>query len=67
MLFGHYQRIVYLAQTDDATLLAKAQKAADRLGLAFEVLDTGLTALQAALAPQILHFDHDSEAHHATH
>lgn len=67
MLFGHYQRIVYLAQTDDATLLAKAQKAADRLGLAFEVLDTGLIALQAALAPQILHFDHDPEAHHATH
>ena len=67
MLFGHYQRIVYLAQTDDPTLLAKAQKAADRLGLAFEVLETGLTALQAALAPQVLHFDHDREAHHATH
>jgi len=67
MLFGHYQRVVYLAQTDDADLRAKAQKAADRLGLAFEVLETGLTALQAALAPQVLHFDHDREAHHATH
>ena len=67
MLFGHYQRVVYLAQTDDADLRAKAQKAADRLGLAFEVLETGLTALQAALAPQVLHFDHDREAHHATY
>ncbi|MDA8677300.1 DUF1638 domain-containing protein [Luminiphilus sp.] len=67
MLFGHYQRVVYLAQTDDPTLLAKAQKAADRLGLAFEVLETGLASLQSALMPQVLHFDHDREAHHATH
>ena len=67
MLFGHYQRVVYLAQTDDADLRAKAQKAADRLGLAFEVLETGLTSLESALAPQVLHFDHNREVHHATH
>jgi hypothetical protein len=67
MLFSHYQRMVYLAQTDDPKLLAKAQKAADRLGLAFEVVDTGLASLQAALTPQVLHFNHDREAQHATH
>ena len=67
MLFGHYQRIVYLAQTDDPKLHAKAQKAAERLGLAFEVLETGLAPLQSALAPQVLQLNHDSEAHHAAH
>tara|TARA_B110000444_G_scaffold238852_1_gene252777 strand:+ start:2177 stop:2806 length:630 start_codon:yes stop_codon:yes gene_type:complete len=67
MLFGHYQRIVYLAQTDDPTLLAKAQKAADRLGLAFEVVETGLASLQSALTPQVLQLNNDREAHHATH
>ena len=34
--FGHYRRLVYLAQTDDAELTAKAEAAARRLGLAFE-------------------------------
>ena len=67
MLFGHYQRVVYLAQTDDADLRAKAEKAAERLGLAFEVLEAGLTSLESALAPQVLHFDHNREVHHATH
>ena len=67
MLFGHYQRVVYLAQTDDPNLRAKAQQAADRLGLSFEVLETGLTSLESALAPQVLQFNHDGEAHHAAH
>ena len=34
--FGHYQRVVYLAQTDDDALTAAAQAAAARLGLGFE-------------------------------
>ena len=67
MLFGHYQRVVYLAQTHDPNLRAKAQQAADRLGLSFEVLETGLTSLESALAPQVLQFNHDGEAHHAAH
>ncbi len=33
--FGNYTRLVYLAQTEDADLMAKAKAAADRLGLAF--------------------------------
>ena len=34
--FGNYRRLVYLAQTDDPALTAKAEAAAARLGLAFE-------------------------------
>lgn len=42
MYFGNYRRLVYLAQTEDAELDAKAQAAADRLGLAYERRLTGL-------------------------
>eukprot|EP00903_Cladosiphon_okamuranus_P018540 g17063.t1 len=41
MYFGHYQKLIYLAQTDDPGLTARAQEAADRLGLAFERRYTG--------------------------
>jgi len=41
MIFGHYKRIVYLAQTDDAELRVAAQRAADRLGLELVVRYTG--------------------------
>lgn len=34
--FGHYEKLVFLAQTHDDTLLMKARSAADRLGLVFE-------------------------------
>ena len=44
--FGHYRRLVYLAQTDDAELTAKAEAAARRLGLGFERRWTGLGGLQ---------------------
>ena len=43
--FGHYRRLVHLAQTDDAELAAKGQAAARRLGLAFERRFTGLDGL----------------------
>ena len=36
MYFGNYRRLIYLAQTEDAELEAKARAAAERLGLAFE-------------------------------
>ncbi|MBM3637779.1 MAG: DUF1638 domain-containing protein, partial [Alphaproteobacteria bacterium] len=36
-IFGHYKRVVYLAQMPDAALEKKARKAAERLGLAFEM------------------------------
>jgi hypothetical protein len=41
MYFGHYERAVYLAQTKDPVLEAKAREAADRLGLDYEYRFTG--------------------------
>lgn len=53
--FGHYQRVVYLAQTDDAELDGKARSAADWLGLGYERRLTGYgdleTVLKARAAP----------------
>ena len=48
--FGNYRRLVYLAQTDDAELESKAQKAAERLGLAYEKRMTGLGDLEGFVA-----------------
>ncbi|MBP7240524.1 DUF1638 domain-containing protein [Amaricoccus sp.] len=50
MVFGNYERLVYLAQTDDPALDARAADAAARLGLAFERRFTGYGDLAAALA-----------------
>ena len=47
--FGNYTRLLYLAQSADAGLEAKARRAADRLGLRFEMINTGLATLEAAL------------------
>jgi Protein of unknown function (DUF1638) len=47
--FAHYTRVVYLSQTDDPDLLAMAERAADRLGLAFEHRRTGTTNLAAPI------------------
>jgi hypothetical protein len=49
--FAHYDRLVYLAQTEDPALTARAREAADRLGLAFERRFTGYGDLAAFLAP----------------
>jgi Protein of unknown function (DUF1638) len=43
--FGNYTRLLYLAQTDDPELTAKAEAAAARLGLRFERRLTGLGGL----------------------
>ncbi len=51
MIFGHYKRVVYLAQVEDADLRREAEAAAARLGLAFEVRHTGLERLAKALVP----------------
>ena len=47
--FGNYEKLVYLAQTDDPALDEKAREAAARLGLAYERRFTGFGDLQAAL------------------
>ncbi|MBR9763976.1 MAG: DUF1638 domain-containing protein [Rhodobacteraceae bacterium] len=49
MYFGHYDRLVYLAQTEDPALTAKAEEAARRLGLAFTRRFTGYGDLATAL------------------
>jgi hypothetical protein len=49
MMFGHYDRLVYLAQTDDPALDARARDAAARLGLAYERRFTGYGGLAEAL------------------
>ncbi|MEM6546926.1 MAG: DUF1638 domain-containing protein [Pseudomonadota bacterium] len=50
MYFAHYEKVVYLAQTDDPALDAKAQEAASRLGLAYERRFTGYGDLATTLA-----------------
>jgi len=51
-LFAHYERLIYLAQTDDPALDTEAARCADRLGLAYERRLTGYGDLAAALAGQ---------------
>jgi hypothetical protein len=54
--FGNYRRLVYLAQTDDPGLVVAARRAARRLGLTFEMRQTGYgdlaTSLVRAAAPR---------------
>ena len=50
MVFGNYEKVVYLAQTDDPALEAKARAAAARLGLTFEMRRTGYGDLTGFLA-----------------
>jgi Protein of unknown function (DUF1638) len=47
--FGHYRRVVYLAQFEDPVLTGKAEEAAARLGLAFERRLTGLGGVEKFL------------------
>jgi len=47
--FGNYRRLVYLAQSDDPALTAKARAAGERLGLAFERRYTGFGDLATSL------------------
>lgn len=48
--FSHYTKLVYLAQTNDPALTAKAKTCATRLGLRFERRQTGYGDLQSTLA-----------------
>ena len=50
MMFGNYEKVIFLAQTDDPVLEAKARAAAVRLGLAFEMRKTGYGDLAEFLA-----------------
>ena len=48
--FGHYTRMVWLAQEPDDELRSLAQRAADRIGLPLTVVPTGLGGLERAIA-----------------
>lgn len=48
--FGNYETLVYLAQTEDSDLDARARACATRLGLAFERRFTGYGDLGSAMA-----------------
>ncbi len=48
--FGNYQRLVYLAQTDDPTLATTARRAARRLRLRYEQRRTGYGQLATTIA-----------------
>ena len=51
-VFGNYRKLVYLAQTRDDTLEAKAREIADRLGLAYEYRFRGYGDLELFMASQ---------------
>ena len=65
--FGHYQKVVYLAQQDDDQLQLAARRAATYLGLRFETLTTGMGELGQHLERQVLNLQRVSGAHHAAH
>jgi len=48
--FAHYTRMVWLAQQPDDELRTLAQRAADRVGLPLQVVETGHGGLERALA-----------------
>jgi hypothetical protein len=47
--FGHYRRVVWLAQHPTAATRAAAERAAARLGLPLEVREVGVAALESQL------------------
>ncbi|MEM9061569.1 MAG: DUF1638 domain-containing protein [Pseudomonadota bacterium] len=49
MIFGNYERLIYLAQTNDPVLDAQAEAAAGKLGLTYERRQTGYGDLTAFL------------------
>ena len=53
MYFGNYTRALYIAQTKDAALQAKARDAAAELGLAYDYRFTGFGGLPAWVAASV--------------
>ena len=51
LYFGNYEKLVYLAQTEDEGLTAAAKDAAAQLGIEFERRFTGYGDLETALKP----------------
>ncbi|MFB9978302.1 DUF1638 domain-containing protein [Mesorhizobium kowhaii] len=55
--FGNYEKLIYLAQTNDPELDKVAEKAAQMLGLAYERRATGYGDLTAGMAQAAAHAD----------
>lgn len=51
--FGHYTRVVWLAQEPTPELAAEAERIAERFGLPLTTIETGVSRLEAALAELI--------------
>jgi len=62
MMFGNYTRLVYLSQTDNETLRAAAQKAADYLEVEYEHRHTGYGLLESGLQAQVINFTNSFES-----
>jgi len=52
--FGHYTRVVWLAQAPDEELRRLAARAAERIGLPLTVVETGSSGLERALADLVM-------------
>jgi len=48
--FGNYNKLIYLAQSDDPELVVRAKAAADQLGLSYEYRFTGMGGLADFMA-----------------
>ena len=57
-IFGNYNRVVYLSQSNDLTLIEKAKLAAKKLNLKFFHQESGLGELKNQLETQVLQFKH---------
>lgn len=54
MMFGHYHKVVYLAQIEDSQLRVEAERAAARLKLPLEVVTTGYGLLASKVEEQVV-------------
>jgi hypothetical protein len=59
MFFGHYKKLLYLAQTEDGELQLAAQQAAQALGLEYQYRYTGI----GEMATSIVNFVESHSAH----
>lgn len=51
MYFGNYTRLLYMAQIEDTSLQEQAKAAAEKLGLRYEYIFTGLNGLGQYMVP----------------
>jgi hypothetical protein len=53
--FGHYKKLVYLAQSPKTGAMDQAKAVASRMGLAFEYRQTGYGTLETSLKSAVEH------------